>query len=108
MYRRIITHETEVITNDKEISEGETIEMMIERMQNNNESADTTAPMLYTSKKDGVIPEYDIRTDKFEMLIEAKDKLTSKNITKEVEAKKAEQQTLQEAAGKNKQSEQEQ
>ena len=32
-------------------------------------------PTIYTEKKDGVQPEYDIRTDRFEVAIDAIDKI---------------------------------
>lgn len=32
-------------------------------------------PTIYTEKKDGVLPEYDIRTDRFEVAIDAIDKI---------------------------------
>lgn len=36
---------------------------------------DGVFPTIYTEKKDGVQPEYDIRTDRFEVAIEAMDKI---------------------------------
>lgn len=36
---------------------------------------DGVFPTIYTEKKDGVLPEYDIRTDRFEVAIEAMDKI---------------------------------
>lgn len=36
---------------------------------------DGVFPTIYTEKKDGVLPEYDIRTDRFEIAIEAMDKI---------------------------------
>lgn len=36
---------------------------------------DGVFPTIYTEKKDGVLPEYDIRTDRFEVAIEAIDKI---------------------------------
>lgn len=36
---------------------------------------DGVFPTIYTEKKDGVMPEYDIRTDRFEVAIEAIDKI---------------------------------
>ena len=37
---------------------------------------DGVFPTIYTEKKDGVLPEYDIRTDRFEVAIDAMDKST--------------------------------
>ena len=36
---------------------------------------DGVFPTIYTEKKDGVLPEYDIRTDRFEIAIDAMDKI---------------------------------
>lgn len=55
---------------------GECIEEKINRIVNNNEPITDGAPIIYTDRKDGVLPEMDIRTDRFEIAIEAQDKLT--------------------------------
>lgn len=36
---------------------------------------DGVFPTIYTEKKDGVLPEYDIRTDRFEIALDAMDKI---------------------------------
>lgn len=36
---------------------------------------DGVFPIIYTEKKEGVLPEYDIRTDRFEVAIDAIDKI---------------------------------
>lgn len=55
--------------------EGETIEQRIERIVNNKEAITDGAPRIYTERADGVIPEYDIRTDKWDRVLDAKDKI---------------------------------
>lgn len=40
-----------------------------------NNMEDGVFPIIYTEKKDGVQPEFDIRTDRFEVAIEAIDKI---------------------------------
>lgn len=40
-----------------------------------NNMEDGVFPTIYTEKKDGVMPEYDIRTDRFEVAIDAIDKI---------------------------------
>lgn len=40
-----------------------------------NNMEDGVFPTIYTEKKDGVLPEYDIRTDRFEVALEAIDKI---------------------------------
>ena len=50
--------------------EGETIEMKLERVINNGEGVQGNAPMIYTERKDGIMPAYDIRTDRFDIAID--------------------------------------
>lgn len=40
-----------------------------------NDMEDGVFPTIYTEKKDGVQPEFDIRTDRFEVAIDAMDKI---------------------------------
>lgn len=40
-----------------------------------NNMEDGVFPIIYTEKKDGVQPEFDIRTDRFEIAIDAMDKI---------------------------------
>lgn len=40
-----------------------------------NNMEDGVFPTVYTEKKDGVLPEFDIRTDRFEVAIDAIDKI---------------------------------
>lgn len=40
-----------------------------------NNMEDGVFPTIYTEKKDGVKPEFDIRTDRFEVAIDAMDKI---------------------------------
>ena len=40
-----------------------------------NNMEDGVFPIIYTEKKDGVQPEYDIRTDRFEIAVDAMDKI---------------------------------
>lgn len=53
---------------------GESIEEMIRRCTESNEPIDSTAPMIYTEEADGVLPQYDPRTDRFEVALDAVDK----------------------------------
>lgn len=55
--------------------EGETIEKKIQRIVNNKEPITDGAPIIYTERKDGVQPQYDIRSDRFDIAIEAMDKV---------------------------------
>lgn len=59
--------------------EGERIEEKMERIVNNNEPISDGAPLIYTERKDGVMPEYDIRADKWDIAIDAMDKVAESN-----------------------------
>lgn len=58
-----------------ELTEGERLECKIERMTENNEPIGETAPLIYTPRKDGVIAAYDIRTDKWDIALDAMSKV---------------------------------
>ena len=51
--------------------EGETIEAKVNRIVNNGEPITDGTPIIYTERKDGVLPEYDIRTDRWDIAIDA-------------------------------------
>lgn len=62
--------------------QGETIEQKVNRIVNNKEPIKDGAPLIYTDRKDGVLPEHDIRTDRFEIALDAMDKVTRSNLAK--------------------------
>lgn len=72
-YRKI--YKTTGRVQSVEIFEAETIEEKINRIVNNKEPITDGAPIIYTERKQGVLPEYDIRTDRWEIAIEAMDKV---------------------------------
>lgn len=59
---------------------GETIETKVERVTANNEPITDGAEIVYTEKKNGVMPEYNVRTDKWEIAQEAMDKVHASKI----------------------------
>lgn len=63
---------------------GEPIERKIERMINNNEptSGDGSVPLIYTERKDGVLAGYDIRTDRWEVALDAATKVHKGSVAK--------------------------
>lgn len=65
-----------------DIYEGETIEKKVARITLTNEPITDTAPIIYTEKKDGVLPAYNIRTDRFDIAIDAMDKIEMERIAK--------------------------
>lgn len=52
-----------------------------------NSMEDGVFPTIYTEKKDGVLPEYDIRTDRFEVAIDAIDKINQSAANKIAKSK---------------------
>lgn len=57
--------------------EGENIITKIRRILDENEPLTDGAPLIYTPKEDGVRPEYDIRTDKWQIAINAMDRVNA-------------------------------
>lgn len=79
MYRKKPVAVTTMEINDS--TEGETIETKIERITTNNEPITDGAPIIYMERKDGVQAGYDIRTDRFEVAVEAMDYVTKSKIS---------------------------
>jgi len=67
---------------DNEAFEGETIEQKMDRIINNDEPITDGAPTIFTERKDGVIPAYNIRTDKWEHAVEGMDYVSREAIAK--------------------------
>lgn len=65
------------INNPDLTYEAEPREVKLRKIINGEASnmEDGVFPTIYTEKKDGVQPEYDIRTDRFEVAIDAMDKI---------------------------------
>ena len=55
--------------------EGQTIEQKIERITNNKETIKDNAPLIFTERSEGVKAGYNIRTDRFEVAIDAMEKI---------------------------------
>lgn len=64
------------------MGEGETIEMKLQRVVNNNEPIEDTAPIIYTARKDGVRPEFDCRADRWDIAITMQDWGTKTQLAK--------------------------
>lgn len=80
MYRKIEAKNTSIRKNCSEV--GETIEQKVRRMVKMGEPINDSSPLVYTERKDGVKPEHDIRTDRFEIAVEAMDKVTADGLAK--------------------------
>lgn len=70
-----------------EIYEGESIETKCARILQDKEPITDTAPIIYTAKEDGVLPAYNIRTDRFDIAMDAYDKITRTSAKKEITPK---------------------
>lgn len=88
MYNRIKSSKTKIKQNTS--YQGERIEQKIQRIMNNKEPISDGAPRVYTERKDGVQPAYDIRTDRWEVAVDAMDRVTKDKIAKR-EARMGEQ-----------------
>lgn len=62
--------------------EGETIERKLMRMMQNGADLGETGEAMFTERKDGVLPETDIRTDRHEIAVEATDTMAKMHLTK--------------------------
>lgn len=52
---------------EAELIEGERIEDKVRRLMDEKSPINDGAPIIYTERKDGVLPAYDIRTDRWEI-----------------------------------------
>lgn len=74
MYKKTKRSRTSINVNEAYL--GETIEQKIHRIVNNKEPIKDGAPLIYQERKDGVSPDCDMRTDRFDVAIDAMDKVT--------------------------------
>lgn len=61
---------------------GESIETKVKRITENNEPITDGAPIIYTNRDDGVLPAYNIRTDRWEIAQQAMDAVNQANLAK--------------------------
>lgn len=71
MYKQNKIPTTSIKINESYV--GETIEQKIQRITNNKEPISDGAPLVYTERNEGIRPEYDIRTDRWEIALDAMD-----------------------------------
>ena len=72
--------------------EGESIESKVSKLIENNEPITDGAPIIFTEKKNGVLPQFDIRTDKWDIAQSAMDLANASKIAKSKGMKKPEEQ----------------
>lgn len=86
-----IKNKTTLMVNES--LEGETLEEKIMRIVENNEPITDGAPIVYTDRRDGVLPAYNIRTDRWDVAIDAMDKISATKIAKRDEYLKTKEKT---------------
>lgn len=102
MKRKILT--IKPTTGFIPVYDGESIETKVERVVQNKEPIEDGAEIIYTEKKQGVQPQYDIRTDKWEVAQEAMNLAHANRIAKSdgsLEKWQQEQQQQQQQQQKN-------
>ena len=65
--------------------EGETLETKVSRWMNNGEKIEASAELIYTERIKGVMPSYNIKTDRFDHALDVTDKI-AKSVTAKREA----------------------
>lgn len=88
MIRLALKEENFILENER--TTGETIEEMVRRMVNNGEPIGNPVPLIYTERKDGVLPQYDIRADKYDIAIDSMNHASKAHRTKREERIKTE------------------
>lgn len=61
---------------------GERLEEKIQKITNNKKPIKDRAPLIYTERKNGVMPEYNVKTDKFEVAVITMDAVTKSHLAK--------------------------
>lgn len=92
MFRKPKFNTTSLSVNTS--TEADHFHIKIKKMLENKEPIEAMTPLIYTERKEGVIPQYDIRTDKFEIAREARDSITASinaKVKESVEVKKTEE-----------------
>lgn len=78
---RIDNYKTNIDTH-KLCFEGESIERQIERLLTSGEKIESISPLMYTERKEGVLPETNIRSDKMLIAQHAMGKVSKSYIAK--------------------------
>ena len=80
MYKLTINHKSKF--DNLSTIEGESIETKVERITVNKEPIKDGAPIIFTERKDGIIPAYNIRTDRWDIAMQAMDKVNKSKLAK--------------------------
>lgn len=79
------------IKTNYEFQKGESIEDKVKRITENNEPITDGAPIIYTNREDGVLPAYNIRTDRWDIAQAAMDAVNQANLARSKDYGKTEQ-----------------
>lgn len=82
MYNSKKTRATRTSLKINESYEGETIEQKVVRITQNKEPIKDGSPRVYTERKEGVRADMDIRTDRWEVAVDAMDKVQKDKVAK--------------------------
>lgn len=99
MYKETVYGTSNLDINESTV--GETIEMKVERIVNNGEGVEDGAPSIYTERAMGILPEYDIRTDKWDLALDAMDKVHKQDVKKRMTSIEERQKALDEMKKKD-------
>lgn len=92
-YKRKFIPNTSIRRNEKNV--GKTLETVIAGLLNNSETIKSEVPLMYTERNEGVKAGFDIRTDRFDIALEAKTVIEKSQIAKrEAKAKNQEIQEI--------------
>lgn len=80
-------------------TQGETIEQRVERIMHSGEKIKDSAPLIYEDRGAGVNPAHNIRTDRWEIALEARDAQTASHIAKRQTPAKPEEPGTQDDPG---------
>lgn len=80
MIRNIIIKKYHSKIQRKPDEQGKSIEEEIRQATASKSPIESIAPEIYTPLKDGVLPQYDIRTDRQEIALEATEKMNKSEI----------------------------
>lgn len=73
--RKCFMYKTTRIEVNNNEQESESLEQQMRRARSNKEPIKATARLTYNDRKDGVLPQHDIRQDRFEIAMMATDKI---------------------------------
>lgn len=80
MYKRKTL--TKTLLRGNEVTEGESIEVKVRRILKTKEPINDSSPEIFTARSEGVLPGFNIRTDRFELAADAMDKIAASELAR--------------------------